>query len=895
MALNYRKRVKVAPGVYINISKSGVSTTVGVRGASVNFGKNGAYVNTGIPGTGFYQRNRVGEVLPGASQKTPPTDQTTGKIGCFLVFAGLAVFSFAVLGGTFGKIAGFLFSLGAILVLIFSLFDGKQNANAGKAMGQEPDYLQNAKTALENCSDPVKQRILRNFIACYELADQIDDEEKILEDLGKSPEKNKALIEQHQKDLEGLKERIASEGYDVDAELSETERAGYENLCRTFEVLAGSERVWRIVTQEQNTRAKSSATTVVTREQGEVQVGVFNYLKSNYDVPVFVLKPQRLYLYPKFALLVTSPSDFEVVAYDSLRIDAGLSRFHETDARPSDAQVLGYTYKYVNKNGGPDRRFSDNPQIPVLGYGEVIIRCSAGKSVFQFSNYKAAKDFGDAFAKYRRMAGHSDSRNSEDTIQPLMDAAKGQPSSQYAMLNQAAANLFQCLQDMDKDEAVADALNRYEQLKDFDSLPQSALSNRLAYVAYGDVAKCYDGLGHSGMDSEEALGLAAITLRMMLPEGELWKDEALMRSKGLQLASRFYDTYKKSVSFSFDPDKFLLLEILKAENVDENTANRYAVLLYRFAMAIAQADDQISSKEKAWLANILKSTGQDDAPALAATRKSSRKTAARSVSPGNAMKELDQLIGLGNVKAEVTNIYNLVKIQKMREQKGMRASSISYHCVFTGNPGTGKTTVARLLAQIYKELGILKKGHLVETDRSGLVAEYVGQTAAKTNKIIDSALDGVLFIDEAYALAKGGNDYGMEAISTLLKRMEDDRDRLVVVLAGYSDEMERFIHANPGLQSRFNRYIHFEDYGADDLAAIFEYNLKKFDYQLAGGAKEKLMKVLEEAVSKKDENFGNARYVRNLFEKTLERQARRLASVPDLTEQDLMEITEEDI
>jgi type VII secretion ATPase EccA len=264
----------------------------------------------------------------------------------------------------------------------------------------------------------------------------------------------------------------------------------------------------------------------------------------------------------------------------------------------------------------------------------------------------------------------------------------------------------------------------------------------------------------------------------------------------------------------------------------------------------------------------------------------------------NPLKELEKLIGLAGVKTEINNIYNLIKIQKVRTSKGLNAPDISYHCVFTGNPGTGKTTVARLVAQIYKQLGILTKGHLVETDRSGLVAEYVGQTAVKTNKIIDSALDGVLFIDEAYSLVQGGsNDYGLEAIATLLKRMEDNRDRLVVILAGYSNEMQTFIDSNPGLQSRFNRYIHFEDYSADELTAIFAFNLTKFDYKLTNEALSAIKDVMTDAVAHKDKNFGNARFVRNLFEKTLERQAKRLASssLSSLSEEALTEITAEDI
>lgn len=258
--------------------------------------------------------------------------------------------------------------------------------------------------------------------------------------------------------------------------------------------------------------------------------------------------------------------------------------------------------------------------------------------------------------------------------------------------------------------------------------------------------------------------------------------------------------------------------------------------------------------------------------------------------------ELKSLIGLDKVKKEVAQLANFIKMQQLRSKRGLKTTSVSYHCVFTGNPGTGKTTVARIVAQIYKELGILGKGHLVETDRSGLVAEYVGQTAVKTNKIIDSALDGVLFIDEAYSLAtNNGSDYGKEAIATLLKRMEDDRNRLVVILAGYHNEMKIFIDSNPGLQSRFNRYIDFPDYTSDELMQIFCRNVEKADYHLTDEAKQKLQEQLNEAVKAKDKNFGNARFVRNIFEKTLEQQANRLAGIENPTTEQLRNIIVQDI
>jgi ATP-dependent 26S proteasome regulatory subunit len=196
----------------------------------------------------------------------------------------------------------------------------------------------------------------------------------------------------------------------------------------------------------------------------------------------------------------------------------------------------------------------------------------------------------------------------------------------------------------------------------------------------------------------------------------------------------------------------------------------------------------------------------------------------------NPYEELEGLIGLNNVKQEIKTLANLVKVQQARKEEGLKNSTLSYHLVFTGNPGTGKTTIARIIASIYKDLKILKKGHLVETDRSGLVAEYLGQTAVKTNAVIDTALDGVLFIDEAYSLTDENDSYGKEAVATLLKRMEDDRDRLVVILAGYTENMTHFIMTNPGLESRFNKYIEFTDYNAEELFQIFMRLAHKYDY-----------------------------------------------------------------
>ena len=257
--------------------------------------------------------------------------------------------------------------------------------------------------------------------------------------------------------------------------------------------------------------------------------------------------------------------------------------------------------------------------------------------------------------------------------------------------------------------------------------------------------------------------------------------------------------------------------------------------------------------------------------------------------------ELDSYIGLATVKEEVRNLINMASVYKLRRQHDLPTTDMSLHMVFTGNPGTGKTMMARMMARIYRSLDILSKGQLVEVDRSGLVAGYVGQTAIKTQKVIQKALGGVLFIDEAYALnGKSENDFGQEAIDTILKAMEDHRDDLVVIVAGYTDLMDRFIHSNPGLESRFNRFLLFEDYTSDEMLDIFKMQCKKGCYQLSDGVEELVRDYITEE-NGDPETFGNARGVRNIFEHILVAQNNRLAAMETVTKEDLMTLTQDDV
>jgi Holliday junction resolvasome RuvABC ATP-dependent DNA helicase subunit len=379
------------------------------------------------------------------------------------------------------------------------------------------------------------------------------------------------------------------------------------------------------------------------------------------------------------------------------------------------------------------------------------------------------------------------------------------------------------------------------------------------------------------------------------------------------------------------PDQLTLPSILN--KLDDEKGSRYldtAVnAIYKFAQVIVKADGEISMQEIEALSHIWQllhsyraiddyqqaltqavakipssqlveqkpTAAAPDAANAAPAAAPSKSEEELSQILDQALAELTDLVGLDNIKEEVKTLANFLKVQKIREERGLAQTSVSLHAVFCGPPGTGKTTVARLMSRIYQGLGFLKKGHLVETDRAGLVAGYIGKTAEKVEAVINSALDGVLFIDEAYALTPedAERDFGREAIDVLLKRMEDNRDRLVVIVAGYTDEMTRFVESNPGLKSRFNRYFYFDDYQPDELLKIFEKMANKSHFHLMPATRTKLLRLFEELYVKRDRTFGNARVARNLFEKSIERQSNRLAVLSALTDEVLTTLQPEDI
>ncbi len=358
--------------------------------------------------------------------------------------------------------------------------------------------------------------------------------------------------------------------------------------------------------------------------------------------------------------------------------------------------------------------------------------------------------------------------------------------------------------------------------------------------------------------------------------------------------------FDKNVKLIQETSFFQPVEALKSEyastmvlaKMNSIDFQNIASFLNRIALLMAQADTTVSPKEEKTLKAI---SEKINSPKIT-LEKSNYSEVPEGDTLEKVMEELNDLIGLEAIKKNVEDLTNFLKVQKIREENGLKTNRNALHAVFMGPPGTGKTTVARMLGRIFKHLGYLKHGHLVETDRSGMVAGYVGQTAIKTDEIVTTATDGVLFIDEAYALSSGGlNDFGNEAIEVLLKRMEDMRDNLVVVVAGYPDEMELFIQSNPGLQSRFNRYFTFDHYLPETLLEIFKLYARKADFELNSEAEDKLSEIIDRVYEKRHSGFGNARTMRNLFEKIIEQQANRVVKIENITKKDLVILTEEDI
>ena len=1004
MAWNYRKRIKIAPGINLNLSKGGVSTSVGPRGAKVTFGKNGTYLNTSIPGTGLYSRTKLSGNHTRRNTNSlmntnifPSSDTGKGCLALLIIGGCLALLAIAgkyimELDLRADLIVAILLIIAIILWIIskiggssekqqarFDFFKEKYDAAEQRVLEEAERTIHEAHEIMDATSNSIKKRFLQSFIEHYKYSQIInlltfseysdDDMEtnldplftkvatkvvssqkydfgEVLECAGDDVEndginriiqiesqlyecgiidhdfddkdykvcvgnsyqltrlinraKGRSLLSVEDKNrlneyfVQRRHELIGNQNLkDSVMTIDKKKEQAYKDVVKAYNSLSSCNSKWEIIFSQPNVELKSNINTIVDRRNVySIFVETFNFLRpcDATAAPYFEFEKagMRLYIYPDFLVVAQSATNFDVIELKNSVLNFRKQNFVETNNYliPKDAKFVRYTYQYVNKDGSRDARYSNNPRYAVYEYGNITFE--PYHLTMQFSNSEVAENFYRKFLVFK---------NGADGV---VDEHIGTTEELYEEAFAVTTPLCNFYDGLEKNKPLMNVVEG--------SLPDQIgnAQDKLRVLFLADLIKCYEKLGHDASHLSTSEGMPMLLIESYAIANIRHPYAAMQMAEYGKVIENVNDTnrhVKETLLQGKAEGFFYLKEIFKACDTHDLEV-LYFSLLYRFFSVVAKADEKITPEESAWLSNLMSYTSKGKDIGLAVFEKKANvldkpmdtNAVPKQDKMNEALKELQTLIGLSEVKREVEALANFVKIQKERERKGLKAVGLSYHCVFTGNPGTGKTTVARILAEIYKNLGILKKGHLVETDRSGLVAEYVGQTAVKTNKIIDSALDGVLFIDEAYSLVQGGgSDYGQEAIATLLKRMEDDRDRLVVVLAGYSEDMKRFIDSNPGLQSRFNRYIHFADYSAEELKQIFMLNVQKNQYKMDVDSLTRLDEILTSAVEHKDKNFGNGRYVRNLFERTIQNQAMRLSTLPKITTEVLSTITAEDL
>ena len=853
MGLRFFRRVKILPGVYINLGKRGASVSVGPRGAKVNFGAGGVKASVGIPGTGIrYEqrltgtgpRNAVGITPKGGGATSMTPTSVNGRIGASGRPSGKAIMlppgiASLVKAIKQARLYSLMISIAAWLVFL---------------------------TVVTRCVRLMTAGLKLDFVVSFGVVVLV------------------AIFVMRL--IARLKLKIP---------MMKLVPGKDDHAAQAMFIAFRSSRVW--YDTRRSVGSSSASMSVALPFPLKRAQGIFAYkLGGAYLVPLrgFVVVVDGLKVW-------AVPNDrIRLSVFKSSKTGSGYS------PNPPDSQIIGRQWLHTTKAGLPDRRYNYNPcetsyQVGVLG----MEAASGFEYWITFSRSSSIE----------RMAGIVGQNNSllthEETRPIRVRSTVG--ADYFSMIRKSSTDIVRFLERIESDARCKKMLDDIGGVEVFDSLGKYCRFNpRLAMIAYTDLRDTFRRLGYSTDDLTglEGLGMMMVMLGLFDLDADIDRlEDPQYSSQMAGIASRCIREVGGDMNIKGEDTPLMLHFVFSHSSGVFDWAVEYATLVYRWASIMAKADGTITPDEEKALTRLMKlkeetsganvriSGGVDTTKAPAGFRPAQKRhlsnTGSRQRSPAEMF---NGLIGLKPVREEVEKLASFVEIQRLRESKGMKVAPISYHCVFTGNPGTGKTTVARIVAEIYRNLGVLKKGHLVETDRSGLVAEYVGQTAVKTNKVIDSALDGVLFIDEAYSLVGGGKeDYGMEAVATLLKRMEDDRSRLVVILAGYTAEIRQFIDSNPGLHSRFNRYIDFPDYSADELLQIFVSLAKKSQYRLDPQAEESLREVMAEAFANKDKNFGNARFVRNLFEKSIERQAFRLASVSPITQEMLEFISAEDI
>ena len=631
MAWSYRKRVRIAPGVHLNLSRRGVSTTIGVRGASVNFGKKGTYVNTGIPGTGFYNRQKIsgGRGRPHVSVKrnihTSPSGggQLLGY-GCAGILALLFLFMGLIWLIEEKQIfTGIIFLSFALYVVVGAILIS--TSISAKPKAPSINWVDQAKRMLPRTSGTARS-ILQNFIQCYELAQQIDEESAIVQGLEKKlSKKPNEQLERLLKDCRGVltkrMRQLEATQINVDSQLSEEEKAAYSRLCERFEALLSTDKIWLITDEMLTTQRKAFSNISIKRCEASIYVGVFNFLKSAFDVPVLDSGDARYYIYPKFIIKATDVCHFYVYPHDLGRLTTATVNYQESEARPVDAEFLKYTWQYVNKNGEPDKRYANNLRYPVFKYCCLFVNTGNTTAKFMFSNYTTASEFATAYTVYANLLTAPNTTPTEPApevapSEPIPEAVptesipKAEPKTPvvsvrgFSAIERETTNLYLYIKSLDSMAAVREALRKHTAL-DFAEEIKFTVSGRLAFAVWIDVLKCYKKLGYELDPSKgECIALSVFV-------AELYLSDALMLEMSEDKMVEVLPATKKLVSmteelypFTEPDDELLFVKVLRDDGVDEAIVNKYMALLHQFLSVVVRADGRVDEQEKTWLKQL---------------------------------------------------------------------------------------------------------------------------------------------------------------------------------------------------------------------------------------------------------------------------------------------------
>ena len=631
MAWSYRKRVRIAPGVHLNLSRRGVSTTIGVRGASVNFGKKGTYVNTGIPGTGFYNRQKISgdRGRPYASVKrnihTSPSGggQLLGY-GCAGILALLFLFMGLIWLIEEKQIfTGIIFLSFALYVVVGAILIN--TSISAKPKAPSINWVDQAKRMLPRTSGTARS-ILQNFIQCYELAQQIDEESAIVQGLEKKlSKKPNEQLERLLKDCRGVltkrMRQLEATQINVDSQLSEEEKAAYSRLCERFETLLSTDKIWLITDEKLTTQRKAFSNISIKRCEASIYVGVFNFLKSAFDIPVLDSGDARYYIYPKFIIKATDVCHFYVYPHDPDRLTAATVNYQESEARPVDAEFLKYTWQYVNKNGEPDKRYANNLRYPVFKYCCLFVNTGNTTAKFMFSNYTTASEFATAYTVYANLLTAPNTTPTEPApevapSEPIPEAVptesipKAEPKTPvvsvrgFSAIERETTNLYLYIKSLDSMAAVREALRKHTAL-DFAEEIKFTVSGRLAFAVWIDVLKCYKKLGYEIDPSKgECIALSVFVAELYLPDALMLEMSEDKMVEVLPATKKLVSMTEEVYPFTEPDDELLFVKVLRADGVDEAIVNKYMALLHQFVSVVVRADGRVDEQEKTWLKQL---------------------------------------------------------------------------------------------------------------------------------------------------------------------------------------------------------------------------------------------------------------------------------------------------